>query len=51
MASSSMTSESNDLFFVIFGCYGMEHDVCMCNISMKRKISRLHGGIKNDKIA
>ena len=54
-----MASESNDLFssnlllrkfyyMHLINIFSMKHDVCMCNISMERKSSRLHGGIKND---
>ena len=28
----------------------MKHEVCMCNISMERKICRLHGGIKTTRL-
>ena len=39
------------------GCYylnnifSMENELCMCNISMKQKMCRLHNSIKNDRIA
>ena len=54
-----MGSESNDFlspmrlfrFYYLIYSFSMKIEVCICNISTKRKNCRLHGGIKNEKIA
>ena len=38
-------------FYYIINTYSMKNEVCMCNIPMEQKTSRLFGGVKNDKIA
>ena len=38
-------------FYYLIDISSMKNEVCMCNISMERKICRLLDGIKKDKIA
>ena len=37
-------------FYYLINILSLKKEVCMCNISMKRKMHRLHGGINEDKI-
>ena len=36
---------------VNFTSFSIKNEVCMCNISMERKLGRLPDDIKNDKLA
>ena len=38
-------------FYILINIFSMKTEVCMCYISTERKICRLHGRIKDERIA